>query len=187
MPGFKDMSTCHYSDSKAESRTVVYLNLSDEELKELKTWVDTRTYDGTPLPGSVAELELKRDGLYAQVQALNKTELLQKEIKSYETVLEASRETEERKRFPHVFGNVSGICLYCDAETGFFGRNEGKPCATRYREEKDKKDAGPLQIRLVLKRRGHFHKIMFTTLGGALLPPGQYQAQIAEIKVDNES
>ena len=197
MSGFKDMSVCRYIDDRKQNRVNLAVNLSDSEFAEFRAWVDAREAAKTnggwvahtgmtsgPAPGSLKDLELRRDGLRAQVEALNRASNLQDEIKTYESLLAATQETEERKKYPHVFG-FSGYCTFCAADPGFFSRNEGKPCAARY--EESKKQPPVVDIKLVLRKRGPSYKMIFRKLDGGLLPPGKYTARIAEtVEVDCE-
>ena len=175
----------------------VSMHLTDDEYKEFREWVNAREAAKTnggwvaptgmtsgPAPGSLKDLELRRDGLRAQVEALNIVNNLQAEIKTYESILASTQEAEERKKYPHVFHH-GGYCTYCEADPGFFGRNEGKPCAARY--EESKKQPPVVDIKLVLRKRGPSYKMIFRKLDGGLLPPGKYTARIAEtVEVDCE-
>jgi len=184
MSGFKDRSTCRYENA---DHVRVIMNITEKEFAEFKAWVDAREEVMTldkPAPGSVRDLELKRDGLRAQVEALNMASNLRDEIKTYESILASTQEAEERKKYPHVFHH-GGYCTYCEADPGFFGRNEGKPCAARY--EESKKQPPVVDIKLVLRKRGPSYKMIFRKLDGGLLPPGKYTARIAEtVEVDCE-
>ena len=182
----KDMGIWFYTNDKGENKTSVYMNLSESEFKDLKEYVEAREAldTGKPIPGSLRALELRRDSLAAQVEALNIVNNLQAEIKTYESILASTQEAEERKKYPHVFHH-GGYCTYCEADPGFFGRNEGKPCAARY--EESKKQPPVVDIKLVLRKRGPSYKMIFRKLDGGLLPPGKYTARIAEtVEVDCE-
>jgi len=114
-----------------------------------------------------------------------------KEFKTWvatrEAILAANCEAEERKKYPHAFGGMYDLCIYCGCGDGFFGRNEGKPCANRYQEEKDKKNPEVIDIKMILRKRGPIYKIMFRKMNGALLPTGKYMARIGQIvEIDND-
>jgi len=119
--GIKNFHIYYYGGSIAtefDFFAKVAMNLDHNEYKEFKTWVDTReaTKNNMPASGSIADLESRRDSLRSQVKALGQESRLQNEIKTYETILAANREAEERKKYPHDFGVHGDLCLFCDME-----------------------------------------------------------------------